>query len=78
MNFCLQPWALAGIGSNSGISGISGIAGMGGVTEMTGVDGVALRNGKNIISNIYFGNDFIATAEDNIENKNHEIISFYS
>jgi hypothetical protein len=34
-----------------------------------------LRNGKNIISNIHFGNDFIATAEDNTENKNHEIVS---
>jgi len=33
------------------------------------------RNGKNIISNIHFGNDFIATAEDNTENKNHEIVS---
>ncbi|KKH14972.1 hypothetical protein DU48_01200 [Methanosarcina mazei] len=35
---------------------------------------MALRNGKNIISNIYF-DDFIAIAEDNIKNKNHEIIS---
>ena len=36
---------------------------------------VILRNGKNIISNIYFRNDFTAIAEDDIENKNNEIIS---
>lgn len=34
-----------------------------------------LRNGKNITSNIRFGNGFIAIAKDNIKNKNHEIIS---
>jgi polar amino acid transport system substrate-binding protein len=34
-----------------------------------------LRNGKNITSNIHFGNGFIAIAKDNIKNKNHEIIS---
>jgi hypothetical protein len=38
-------------------------------------DIVLLRNGTNIISNIHFGNDFIAVAEDNTENKNHEIVS---
>ncbi|AKB76149.1 Mobile element protein [Methanosarcina lacustris Z-7289] len=35
----------------------------------------SLRNGKNITSNIHFGNGFIDIAEDNIENKNSEIIS---
>ncbi|HEX2920193.1 MAG TPA: ABC transporter permease subunit, partial [Bacteroidales bacterium] len=36
-----------------------------------------LRNGKNITSNIHFGNGFIATAKHNIKNKNHEIISLF-
>lgn len=67
--------SMSGVPGVTGMTGVASVAGVAGMAGMDEVVGLALRNGKNIISNIYFGNDFIAIAEDNIENKNNEIIS---